>query len=185
MRHALALLVLVACRSGEDRREIHMDGWNAGGLPITGDIRIVTTGVKEGEDLSAATGTVEVRCGACVIGGTKLSVPARRHAGAWGDQSLTIPAIDLGTVTGRLAIERGHARVEGASDGQLGVSVSGTIRFAPRVGDSAVDVTYVLTPRADLEEDVRSLFWAFGSPDSSGAVTFRVSGTLDRPRLAR
>lgn len=61
---------------------------------------------------SESTGFLEITCAACVVGDgeTKLYVPGSKGALANG---VTIPAVDMGTLTGRMSIDKGIAKTDG------------------------------------------------------------------------
>lgn len=172
-------------------RELHLERWDGAGVPITGDIDVTLRGFEQESDLATATGSVEVVCDPCIIEPSRIAprAPNARAAKFIGD-GISIPRVDLGMVRGEMHVAGGRATVEGRAVGgpAFEVTVSGTITFAPRMGDSMSEARYLIRPTADLatvDPAWATMFSLLGTPDESGAVTLTMRGPLDRMRPVR
>jgi type II secretion system protein N len=191
LRRALLSLAVAACgRSGADPpgKEIHLERWDAGGLPVVGDIDVTVRGFDAGGDLSTATGTVELVCDPCVIEGTKIPFPTRPgRSSAFAGEAVTFPRVDLGMVRGTLTLNNGRGTIEGHAAGgpALEIELSGTIAFAANLAESESDLRLVLRPAADLaatSPQLSSILLILGPADGGGAVSVEMKGPLGRLR---
>ena len=191
-RLVFTALAATACGRGESgppAREIHLERWDAGGLPVVGDIDITVRGFDPAGDLSNASGSVEVVCDPCVIEDTKLAPPRMRssRAQAFAGEGISFPRVDLGMVRGTLTVANGRGTIEGRAAGgpALEIALSGTIAFAPTLAAAESDLTFVFRPAADLatsSPQLSSILMILAPADPSGAVTVEMKGPLGRLR---
>ena len=144
-----------------------------------------------GGEYSKASGFVEIACAACRLGDgeTKLYVPGSQGL----KDGVTIPEIDLGSLSGRIEIEEGKGEIvetiETESD-DLNLAVSGSLRLHDNLGLSGLDIVIkadftdalqerserirlmvqTASPQVKLEEPERGMGW-------------RLEGVLKKPRF--
>src|SRR5262245_6133952 len=149
-------VVTAACARGDSKapgKQIHLERWDADGLPVVGDIDVTVRGFDPAGDLSKATGAVELVCDPCVVETTKIGVPTRPgRSSAFAGEGITFPRVDLGMVRGQLQVTKGRGTIEGHAAGgpALEIHLSGTIAFAPALAESESDLTFVFRPSRDL-----------------------------------
>jgi len=184
-------VVTAACARGDSKapgKQIHLERWDADGLPVVGDIDVTVRGFDPAGDLSKATGTVEVVCDPCVVEATKIAIPTRPgRSSAFAGEGITFPRVDLGMVRGEVRVTGGRGAIEGHAAGspELEISLSGTITFAPVLANSDADLTFVFHPAADLASSspqLSSILMILGPADGSGVVTVEMKGPLGRLR---
>lgn len=130
-------------------------------------------------------------CDPCVIEESRIKPRARNtRVAEFIGQGISVPRVDLGMVRGELQVKGGRATLEGRAVGgpAFEVTVTGTITFAPRLGDSMSEVRYVIRPTADIANvapEVANMLVLLGQPDASGAITLTMRGSLDRMRPVR
>jgi type II secretion system protein N len=159
-------------------------------VPLTGLVAVDVNLTVPGNKFSKANGTIEVTCAACKAGDgeSKLFVPGSKSL----ENGLTIPEIDLGTLTGKIDVEKGTAKVDGAIETEsedLEMSLTGSLKLRDAFQKSRfkmllkVELTDAFQERA---EAVRLMYQGATtsklSPPERG-LGFRLEGAVSAPRL--
>jgi type II secretion system protein N len=160
-------------------------------VPLMGLFGLKVSLEVPGGEYSKANGFIEVSCASCRLGDgeTKLYVPGSKGL----KDGVTIPEIDLGSLSGRIEIEEGKGEIveiiETESD-DLSVAISGAMRLHDKFELSGLDIVIkadfsdalqerserirlmvqTASPMVKLEAPERGLGW-------------RLEGVLKKPRF--
>lgn len=110
--------------------------------PMRGILAIKGELVLPEHKFADSTGYVEITCASCTIGDgeTKLYVPGSKGALANG---VTIPEVDLGTLTGRMTVDKGVAQTDGAIETEsddVWVQIEGEVQLTDPFSRSRFDM---------------------------------------------
>jgi type II secretion system protein N len=159
-------------------------------VPLTGLVAVNVQLTAPENKFSKAGGTIDITCAACKAGDgeSKLYVPGSKSL----QQGLTIPEIDLGTLTGKVDVEKGTAKIDGAIETEsedLEMSLTGTLKLRDAFQKSRfkmilkVELTDAFQERA---EAVRLMYQGATTsklkPPERG-LGFRIEGAVARPRI--
>jgi len=151
-------------------------------VPLEGEV--TATGeilLPPGENISQATGALELTCKGCRIPASQLS--ARGHP-VWA--SMTLPDIDLGQVRARITLGNGNLALESltAEKGDITLKVSGSVRLRHPIEASVVSARIrVRLGKALLEKSVAlKIFYATyaNKQQDDGSYLFTIQGPLRR-----
>lgn len=121
--------------------------------PLLGLVRLDAQLELPENKLSQAEGTIEIECSACMVGDgeTKLYVPGSKGL----KDGVTIPQIDMGTLTGKLVVEKGKARIEEAIETEsddLWLEITGGLDLEDPFGKSRFDLVLKVRLKEALQE---------------------------------
>jgi type II secretion system protein N len=153
-------------------------------LPLSGTLDLRLDEKMPGLRVAATTGSLTWTCKACAVGDgkAKLIIPGNPLLA----EGLGLPRIRLGDFVGRVSIDKGVGRLQGAQakspDGEL--TLEGEIRLATPLASSSLDL-YVRFKLSDAllksSEKLRTLmqFAALAGKRPDGFYGFRVKGPLN------
>ncbi|MBL4687320.1 MAG: type II secretion system protein GspN [Nannocystaceae bacterium] len=143
-------------------------------------------------EFKKSTGFVEITCASCVVGDgeTKLFVPGSKGALANG---LTIPEVDLGTLTGRMTIDKGVAKTDGpivTESDDVWVHIEGEIELNDPFGKSRFDMLLKFNLSEQLQnrsEPMKLMIQTASTKtkleDPEHGLGFNLRGPLSAPRF--
>ncbi len=159
-------------------------------VPLTGLVAVNVNLTVPENKFSKAGGSIEVTCAACRAGDgeSKLFVPGSKSL----ENGLTIPEIDLGTLTGKIDVEKGTAKIVEAIETEsedLKMSLTGTLKLRDAFQKSRfkmvlkVELTDAFQDRA---EAVRLMYQGATTsklPPPERGLGFRLEGAVSAPRI--
>lgn len=175
-------------------RDIHEQRVDAGGVPLTGDLRVHISLRSPDQRLAHASGVVTIQCDRCAYGDDQARVlpdPAmRRRAPSqsqWLAGGLTIPRIALGTVRGSIRFKNGRGVIGIVADAGQGsqIRLAGSVDLADPLPASTADLQLAikLAPAyARAHPRASTILSLLGPTDQDGAINIGLTGRLDHLR---
>ncbi len=140
-----------------------------------------------------ATGSISIECSGCKIGDgqTLLFVPG---AGGLMAKGMTLPEIDLGTLSGTLVVADGKATAEKfeTSSDDITLKITGGLNLADPFSKSefAFDLKLLLTPALqERSEPLKLMYQTAGpstkmDPPDDAWLGFKLRGTAGKPKFS-
>lgn len=162
------------------------------GVPLFGIVAMDAELLLPEHRLSKAAGKIELSCSGCAAGDgeSKLYIPGGKSL---ANEGMTLPRIDLGTLTGTFLVEDGKARLEPALETEsedLKVEVTGRLALRDMFARSQFNmILKVQLTDAFQERSEAVRFMYQGASDKSRldppeqGLGFRLEGTIGRPRF--
>lgn len=162
------------------------------GVPLFGIVAFDAELVLPEQRLSKAEGKIEISCSGCRAGDgeSKLFIPGAQSLARDG---LTLPEVDLGTLTGRFVVEDGKARLDPpitTESEDLKIEVTGRLLLRDVVARSQFNMVLKVQLTEAFQERSEAVRFMYqgASPKSrldlpEEGLGFRLEGTLGRPRF--
>lgn len=162
------------------------------GVPLLGIVALDAELTLPEHKFGKAEGTIALSCSGCRAGDgiSKLYIPGGKTL---AQEGLTIPEVDLGTLTGRFVVEEGKAVLDPALQTEsedLSVEVAGRLLLRDPVARSQFNMTVKVRLTEAFQERsdaVRFMYQGAGpksklDPPEEG-LGFLLEGTVGRPRF--
>lgn len=162
------------------------------GVPLFGIVAFDAELVLPEQRLSKAEGKIEISCSGCRAGDgeSKLFIPGSQSLAKDG---VTLPEVDLGTLTGRFVVEDGKARLDPpltTESEDLKVEVTGRLLLRDIVARSQFNMVLKVQLTDSFQERSEAVRFMYqgANPKSKldppeEGLGFRLEGTLGRPRF--
>ena len=160
--------------------------------PVTGLFALDVDLTLPENQFSKATGSISIECSSCKIGDgeTLLFVPGASGIMAKG---MTLPEIDLGTLTGSLVVADGKATAEKfeTSSDDITLKLTGSLNLADPFSKSefAFDMKLLLTQALqDRSEPLKLMYQTAGpstkmDPPDDAWLGFKLRGSAGKPKF--
>ena len=158
-------------------------------VPLTGVVAMRVDLTLPKNKLSKAKGTIDITCAACTAGDgeSKLYVPGSKFK-----NGLKLPQVNLGTITGKIGVEKGLATIEETIDTQsedLTMSLEGSLKLKDDISKSRLKMFLKVELSESFQERAEAVRWAYQSATTSKlspperGLGFRIEGFLNAPKL--